>query len=461
VKYNPFHLLDWNATILPLLNENFGRLKRLLEKGHASDHQPGGSDSISPLTGDLDFGNNSALNLKSAMGVVNVKGFGAKGDGVTDDTEAIQNAINNSNGKVVFFPAGTYIISNTLTIPSAISLLGANKHETIIKNVNTSGADAIKMGESGSRSDHCRIENLTIQGNESSGNGLIFEGSFALIINNRFIENGGAGMVANSAWTNNIVFNEFYGNYGSGLILNAHSNNIVVLGNEIHHNAQYGIEIYGCSNSRIIGNGIEQNGYCGIVMEGTAEQAMRSMIIRGNYFELNCKDAGTPYDAEIRVDRAGNEISRLEIVGNYFDGGGSRGIDIYAINSAYIANNAAVCTLGWEGYNVFTERQEVDYDASVNNAFKSSFVNYNGNDGFTIEGRQVGFKLIRKTSGNTYEIFSVKTPGNVDRGEGFLKGAFVLSAISSADAPNNSIFIDSSDNVLKFKDNGGAIHSLY
>jgi len=46
VKYNPFHLLDWNATILPLLNENFGRLKRLLEKGHASDHEKGGADEI-------------------------------------------------------------------------------------------------------------------------------------------------------------------------------------------------------------------------------------------------------------------------------------------------------------------------------------------------------------------------------------------------------------------------------
>jgi len=46
VKYNPFHLLDWNAGILPLLNENFGRLKRLLEKGHAPDHEKGGADEI-------------------------------------------------------------------------------------------------------------------------------------------------------------------------------------------------------------------------------------------------------------------------------------------------------------------------------------------------------------------------------------------------------------------------------
>ena len=41
---------------------------------------------------------------------VNVKDFGAKGDGTTDDTAAIQNAINSSTstGLVIYFPAGTY-----------------------------------------------------------------------------------------------------------------------------------------------------------------------------------------------------------------------------------------------------------------------------------------------------------------------------------------------------------------
>lgn len=39
----------------------------------------------------------------------NVKFYGAKGDGVTDDTTAIQDAINSSND--IFFPPGTYLIS--------------------------------------------------------------------------------------------------------------------------------------------------------------------------------------------------------------------------------------------------------------------------------------------------------------------------------------------------------------
>lgn len=50
-------------------------------------------------------------------GVLNVKDFGAKGDGRTDDTAAIQAALNaHPNGKrIVYLPNGTYLVSRRLT----------------------------------------------------------------------------------------------------------------------------------------------------------------------------------------------------------------------------------------------------------------------------------------------------------------------------------------------------------
>jgi hypothetical protein len=44
----------------------------------------------------------------------NVMDFGATGDGVTDDTDAIKQAI--ATGRSVYFPAGTYLITSTLNI---------------------------------------------------------------------------------------------------------------------------------------------------------------------------------------------------------------------------------------------------------------------------------------------------------------------------------------------------------
>ena len=53
-----------------------------------------------------------------------VEDFGAKGDGVTDDTAAIQAAFNNTAGSPVEFRDRTYRVSATLNIPSGLRVYG-------------------------------------------------------------------------------------------------------------------------------------------------------------------------------------------------------------------------------------------------------------------------------------------------------------------------------------------------
>jgi hypothetical protein len=71
---------------------------------------------------------------------VSVKDFGAKGDGVTDDTEAINRAMYElycrtsslAAHKVLWFPAGNYIVSGSINVPSRARLRGEGTYNTQI-----------------------------------------------------------------------------------------------------------------------------------------------------------------------------------------------------------------------------------------------------------------------------------------------------------------------------------------
>ncbi len=68
--------------------------------------------------------------------VLNVKSFGAVGDGVTDDFLSINaaiSAVSAAGGGILFFPAGTYFTSLAVQPSSGVNLQGAGRDVTIIK----------------------------------------------------------------------------------------------------------------------------------------------------------------------------------------------------------------------------------------------------------------------------------------------------------------------------------------
>lgn len=97
-----------------------------------------------------------------------VKDFGAVGNGIADDTTAIQRAINAAavaGGGQVHLPTGTYLVSATLQINyDYIGLVGAGTNATVIKRTGDYG-NTITMAKAaavGAYLTACRVEHLSI-----------------------------------------------------------------------------------------------------------------------------------------------------------------------------------------------------------------------------------------------------------------------------------------------------------
>ncbi|MBY5988061.1 glycosyl hydrolase family 28-related protein [Roseovarius atlanticus] len=62
--------------------------------------------------------------LRDIIGLVDVRDYGAKGDGSTDDLPAFEAADAAANGRTVLVPAGTYYLADSLTMQSKVSFEG-------------------------------------------------------------------------------------------------------------------------------------------------------------------------------------------------------------------------------------------------------------------------------------------------------------------------------------------------
>jgi hypothetical protein len=115
---------------------------------------------------------------------VSVGDFGAVGDGVADDTVAIQAAIDaaySAGGGTVFIPAGTYKVTSTINAKSYIKLVGAYGESSLFGVVNTKPGSCINWaGTTGSifRVYNTRLfelDGVYIEGNSQNVTGILLD----------------------------------------------------------------------------------------------------------------------------------------------------------------------------------------------------------------------------------------------------------------------------------------------
>jgi hypothetical protein len=112
-------------------------------------------------------------------GFYDVMWFGAKGNGSTNDTTAIQTAIDTisaDGGGILWIPEGIYQLSSALSVPSEVAIYGAGLDSTILRMTALSTATEIiknspTAADLGSR--NIVIQDLTIRGNSAVTAGIL------------------------------------------------------------------------------------------------------------------------------------------------------------------------------------------------------------------------------------------------------------------------------------------------
>jgi hypothetical protein len=208
-----------------------------------------------------------------------VSEFGAIGDGRTDDTEAIQHAIQKGDG-LVQFGRGTYVISSTIDVRlNETKRLGIDGSNGIAKIVMAGKGPAFRLiGTHGGTADPNSFQpeiwarqrlpqicGLEIEGQHPEADGIELRGTMQCIVSRVALRGLRHGIRLFERNRNVLITDcQIYHNTGVGIFLdrvNLHQINIT--GNHVSYNRLGGIRIEGSEvrNLQITGNDIEYNNY--------------------------------------------------------------------------------------------------------------------------------------------------------------------------------------------------------
>lgn len=305
---------------------------------------------------------------------INVKQFGAKGDGKTDDTAAIEKAVA-SSGNRLFFPKGHYRISRTLFIDLAkmgySSIRGNGDAQVIMagagpafKIIGTHFGSADPEGfekKIWSSERMPVVEGLSIEGQHEAAVGIEAIGTMQLTITRVQVRNTLHAIHLRENNRNLIIADcHLYENHGIGIFydgVNLHQSNIT--GSHISYNQEGGIVTKGGNirNIHITGCDLESNmgpdkaSTANVLIDctgsaiGTAEVAITGCTIQHN--------RNAPNSANIRIigkDQTGigNEKERwgnVTITGNVLSDV-MVNIDLQCCRGVVVTGNTI-----WQGYD--------------------------------------------------------------------------------------------------------------
>jgi hypothetical protein len=347
--------------------------------------------------------------------VFNVLDYGAVGDGTTDSTTAIQAAIDAANAAsagTVFFPAGTYKLTDTVNLKANVVLKGAGRRVTYLKQF-TNSKKCLYQSNTSFYNDISDLS-FTINTGVTSATLIQLEGGSSNLQSCNFV-GGATGAVVSAAYYVNFSGCEFTNQTVRGLQFSgtggANANTVTttkfanIIGDAISiSTGTYSVNIYACAFEVITGYGINST-----------------------------ETIGT-------------------IIGCYFEAISINAININGTSGVFMANN------------YFADNGLIVQGASRGNAYfnlrSSSGDATSGIGGFTT--RADGDAALLTNEGSSVDKVWTMTKTSINAGGGY--GYFNnlrLTPITAASANNVSVYVSTVDGKLYFKDAGGTSFALY
>jgi hypothetical protein len=248
--------------------------------------------------------------------LVSVKDFGATGNGTTDDTAAIQAAINLActYGGNVYLPAGTYKISAALTFSMNSGMTDPVKRPsmsgdgmaatTIYQTANANGIEVV--GYDANPAGYCLFQDFTLYGYQLNKLGFALKDIAFVTIDNVYLAGWATGLyganVLSSTFNDMVMrFNTggFYFEPNAAFGFVSEPNAITMSNCTVGNNYAYGGKVIGAGTFNYTGGSIEANGFGTDLSSGKwglalvdvggniAQQAACGFNISGVYFEGN------------------------------------------------------------------------------------------------------------------------------------------------------------------------------
>ncbi|MFB7138205.1 right-handed parallel beta-helix repeat-containing protein [Gottfriedia sp. NPDC056225] len=181
------------------------------------------------------------VNVSAPNGQVNVKNFGAVGNGTTDDTIAFQSAIDylgSKGGGTLFVPAGTYSLKPIFLKPF-VNIVGESRDTVTLKLSDSSGSGYYRVI---TMANDTKIQNITCDGNaKNHPDGIehmhcifAYDADRIVIDNNRLMNAVGDGIsISGSTQTSDdvTISNNILENNGRSNIVVEQANHLKIFNN--------------------------------------------------------------------------------------------------------------------------------------------------------------------------------------------------------------------------------------